>query len=59
MPRLVFAFALLVVTAASAHAAPPRAVVQGAEPPAGVTVLDRRGDRWLVTGPVDVLAALP
>ncbi|MFN2370413.1 MAG: M28 family peptidase [Candidatus Krumholzibacteriia bacterium] len=59
MPRLVLVFAVLMAIATSAHAAPPRAVVQGAEPPAGVTVLDRRGDRWLVTGPADVLAALP
>jgi hypothetical protein len=41
------------------HAAPPRAIVFGPEPPAGMTVLDHRGDLWLVTGPEDQLAALP
>lgn len=50
---------ILTSQAALAGAAPPRAVVPGREPPAGVTVLDRRGDLWLVTGDEADLAALP
>jgi aminopeptidase YwaD len=42
----------------SVQAATPRAIVSGQEPPAGVTVLDQRGDLWLVTGSEDQLASL-
>lgn len=47
------------LVALPALAAPPRAVVQGHQPPAGLTVLDRRGDLWLVSGTEAELAALP
>ena len=43
----------------SVRAAPPRAIVSSQDPPAEVTVLDRRGDLWLVTGSEVQLAALP
>lgn len=43
----------------NAEAAPPRAIVHGHEEPPGVTVLDRRGDQWLVTGTSSQLSALP
>ncbi len=59
MPRSLSACLLILLFAATAAAAPPRAVVSGHEPPAGVTVLDRRGDLWLVTGTEAELAALP
>ena len=61
--RLALCLLVLLVTVSvqtvSVPAAPPRAVVSGKAPPAGVTVLDRRGDLWLVTGSEAELAALP
>ena len=63
MPRLasccLCAAAVLVLGSSSFAATPPRAVVTAHEPPAGVTVLDRRGDLWLVSGTEAQLAALP
>jgi hypothetical protein len=60
MLRLVSVALLLAVgIAAPAPAGPLRGVVRGDEPPAGVTVLDRRGDLWLVTGSEEALAAIP
>lgn len=58
MRRLVVTF-LIVHAAAAAVAGPPRAIVRGDAPPSGVTVLDRRGDLWLVTGDEETLAKLP
>jgi hypothetical protein len=43
----------------SGLAAQPRAVYHGETPPEGFEVLDRRGDRWLITGTEAALAALP
>ena len=60
MPRLILIACLIATcTAAPSSATPPRAVVQGRQPPPGVTVLDRRGDLWLVSGTTEELAALP
>lgn len=38
---------------------PARALYIGAEPPAGVTVLDRHRDRWLLGGEATELTAIP
>ncbi len=59
MQRCLTICLLALLTAAAAAAAPPRAVVRGHEPPPGLTVLDRRGDQWLVTGSEAQLAAVP
>lgn len=56
---LLVLFLTMSVQAEIIQAVPPRAIVSGPEPPAGVTVLDRRGDLWLVTGTENELAALP
>jgi hypothetical protein len=49
----------ILIFAETAAAAPPRAIVAGPTPPTGVTVLDRRGDLWLVTGDAAHLATIP
>lgn len=56
--------ALVLVTASVlsvkvGQAAPPRAILNSHDKPTGVTVLDRRGDQWLVTGTLAELSALP
>ena len=56
---LLVLFATHSIQAVPVQAAPLRAVVSGQEAPPGVTVLDRRGDLWLVTGSETELAALP
>jgi hypothetical protein len=50
-------FALTLSPAAAAQL--PRAIVRSEQPPAGLEVLDQRGDRWLVTGARAQLEALP
>ena len=57
--RLLVLLVLVLVPAAFVRAELPRAIVSSELPPAGLTVLDRRGDLWLVTGSEDQLAGLP
>lgn len=56
---IAIALLLVLVPVAAATADAPRAIHTGKKPPAGVTVLDRRGDLWLVSGSESELAALP
>jgi aminopeptidase YwaD len=61
--RLPLCLLVLVATlfslAAFAQTSGPRAIVSGQTPPVGITVLDRHGDLWLITGTEAELAALP
>ncbi len=64
MIRCARLFLILIVLAASVAVAdtpstPVRAIVTSEEPPHNLTILDRRGDRWLVEGTSEQLSAWP
>jgi len=54
----LFALLLAVLPNAGNSQDAPRAVFSGETPPSGVTVLDHRGDLWLVTGTESELQAI-
>ena len=60
MIRNIIVLLCLVGLATSALADDPvRLLVPGSEAPAGVRVLDRRGDLWLVEGPANLVDRMP